>query len=116
MKITIFCKRTLRVVHYHPHLELVSASIAAQRPHLAEPHEHAFVLTVGLHVEAPNRVKDLLLLHETMERLVEGYRDLGQSSFEDICLWVKSKIPDACMVRIEQHDEGAEIEFEEQRA
>lgn len=114
MKITIFCKRTLRIVHHHPHLKLVSKAIAKARPHLSEPHEHSFLLTIGLSVEAPNREKDLLLLHERMDGLTQGdYINLGASSFEDICLWVKREVPDASLVRIEQHDEGAEIVFEE---
>ena len=114
MKIEIFCIRSLRIVHHHPHLKLVSKAIAAARPHLSQPHEHTFKLKVGLRVEEPDREKDLLLLHERMDVVTEKLVDLGEASFERICLWVKARIPDACSVQIEQHDEGAKIVFDEE--
>lgn len=113
MKITIFVKRRLRVVHHHPHLQRVSKAIAKARPHLAQPHEHHFNLTVGIRVEKPDREKDLLLLHEQMDAATKDLVDMGEASFERICLWVKGRIPDACVVRIDELDEGCEIQFDE---
>lgn len=113
MKITVFSARQLRIIHRHPHLQKVSAIIAAERPHLAEPHEHTFKLVVGMRCERVDRQHDLLLLHEKMDALVRDRHDMGSMSFEQICIWVRSRIPESCKVIIEERDEGAEIEFSE---
>lgn len=116
MRITIYCKRQLKVVHYHPHVSMVSKAIAEARPHLGAPHEHCFELTVGVAVEQVDRQKDLLLLHEQMDNLtlVRNPHNLDSCSFERVCLWVKQRIPDAIYIKVDERDEGCEMDWRDE--
>lgn len=113
--IRVFCIKPMQFIHRHPHLMEVPGQ--DDKPHLGQPHEHRVNVTAYMLCEHLQRDKDLLLLHHATELATEFPKrvNLDVCSFEQVCLYLRDRIESAAhiariyAIKIEAHDEGAEI-------
>lgn len=116
MKITVFCRRKMRVAHFHPVLE--QAPCAEGRPWLGKQHEHSIEITITATCKTLTRDVELLNLQNTLDGIVaRGVIDMGPASFESMCVRFAGLMHDdrVSAVRIEADGgvEGAEVFFTE---
>lgn len=121
MKILVHCTKPMLFVHHHPHLMEVGIDDPGMA-HLASPHDHHVLVTAKMQCGHLERDKDLLLLHQSLQRAT-GFPariQMYQASFEQICVIVREAIirealdaisiaPRIYSVKIATHDEGAEV-------
>lgn len=103
------------IVHHHPHLMDVPGQ--EDKPHLGHPHDHYLTVSAFMLCQHLERDKDLLLLHHALETAVEFPKrvDMGEKSFEQICVAIRARInaaaPSAVIfaIKVAAYDEGAEV-------